>query len=64
MAEYFVDLKDLDQKVSLEGSFEPGEIDFTGESVSTDRPAGVDGDGGAGGRGDSNCRQSVRPRWS
>ncbi|HZI51211.1 MAG TPA: hypothetical protein VFE29_05265, partial [Terriglobia bacterium] len=33
MAQYFVDLKDLDQKVSLEGSFEAGAIDFGGEPV-------------------------------
>ena len=33
MAQYFVDLKDLDQKVSLEGSFDPGVIDFTGEPL-------------------------------
>ena len=32
MSEYFVDLKDLSEKVSLEGSFEPGEIDFGSES--------------------------------
>ena len=33
MDQYFVDLKDLDQKVSLEGSFDPGVIDFRGENV-------------------------------
>ena len=33
MAHYFVDLKDLDRKVSLDGALEPGVIDFTGESV-------------------------------
>ena len=32
MAQYFVDLKDLDQKVSLEGAFDPGSIDFSAES--------------------------------
>lgn len=31
MAEYFVDLKDLHQKVSLEGIFEPGALDFSKE---------------------------------
>ena len=31
MSEYFVDLKDLSRKVSLEGSFEPGVIDFGNE---------------------------------
>ncbi|HET9216994.1 MAG TPA: DUF177 domain-containing protein [Terriglobia bacterium] len=31
MSQYFVDLKDLDQKVSLEGSFDPGVIDFGGD---------------------------------
>jgi uncharacterized protein len=34
MPEYFVDLKDLEQdKVSLEGSFDPGAIDFASEGV-------------------------------
>jgi uncharacterized protein len=34
MAEYYVDLKDLEQdKVSLEGSFEPGAIDFGAEGL-------------------------------
>lgn len=34
MTEYFVDLKDLDvDKVSLQGSFEPGAIDFSAENV-------------------------------
>ena len=33
MSEYFVDLKDLSRKVTLEGSFEPGAIDFAGENV-------------------------------
>ena len=33
MSRYFVDLKDLSRKVSLEGSFEPGAIDFTSESL-------------------------------
>jgi uncharacterized protein len=34
MTEYFVDLKDLvDQKVSLEGSFEPGDIDLSRDNV-------------------------------
>ena len=32
MSEYFVDLKDLSEKVSLEGSFEPGAIDFGSEN--------------------------------
>jgi uncharacterized protein len=32
MAQYFVDLKDLDQKVSLEGVFEPGSVDFGAEN--------------------------------
>jgi DUF177 domain-containing protein len=32
MPQYFVDLKDLDRKVSLEGVFEPGALDFRGES--------------------------------
>jgi uncharacterized protein len=31
--QYFVDLKDLDQKVSLEGSLEPGDLDFAAEGV-------------------------------
>ena len=33
MAQYFVDLKDLDQKVSLEGALDPGVIDFGSEGV-------------------------------
>jgi uncharacterized protein len=34
MTQYFVDLKDLvDEKVSLQGSFEPGGIDFSRDSV-------------------------------
>ena len=34
MTKYFVDLKDLaDEKISLEGSFEPGDIDFSQENV-------------------------------
>ena len=33
MDQYFVDLKDLDRKVSLDGSFDPGVIDFRGENV-------------------------------
>jgi uncharacterized protein len=37
MSEYFVDLKDLaadrDGKVSLQGSFDPGILDFDGENV-------------------------------
>jgi uncharacterized protein len=33
MPEYFVDLKDLTDKVSLEGSLDPGDIDFAGENV-------------------------------
>ena len=33
MSEYFVDLKDLSEKVSLEGAFEPGAIDFGSESL-------------------------------
>jgi uncharacterized metal-binding protein YceD (DUF177 family) len=32
MSQYFVDLKDLDQKVSLEGSFDPGVLDFGGDN--------------------------------
>lgn len=32
MSEYFVDLKDLSRKVSLEGVFELGEIDFGSEN--------------------------------
>jgi uncharacterized protein len=32
MAQYFVDLKDLHQKVSFDGSFEPGSIDLGGEN--------------------------------
>ena len=33
MAQYFVDLKDLDEKVSIDGALEPGVIDFTGEGI-------------------------------
>jgi uncharacterized protein len=33
MAQYFVDLKDLDHKVSLDGALQPGVIDFAGENV-------------------------------
>lgn len=33
MSEYFIDLKDLTEKVSLDGSFEPGAIDFRGENM-------------------------------
>jgi uncharacterized protein len=33
MPQYLVDLKDLERKVSLEGSLEPGAIDFVGETV-------------------------------
>jgi len=33
MSEYFVDLKDLAEKVSLEGAFGPGEIDFEIENL-------------------------------
>jgi uncharacterized protein len=33
MSEYFVDLKDLTEKVSLDGTFEPGELDLTAENV-------------------------------
>ena len=34
MTDYFVDLKDLvDEKVSLEGSFEPGDIDFSRDNI-------------------------------
>jgi uncharacterized protein len=33
MSQYFVDLKDLDEKISLEGPFEPGVIDFKGENA-------------------------------
>ena len=33
MTQYFVDLRDLgDQKVSFQGSFEPGAIDFSGDN--------------------------------
>ena len=34
MTQYFVDLKDLaDERVSFEGSFEPGTIDFASDNV-------------------------------
>jgi uncharacterized protein len=33
MAQYFVDLKDLDRKVSLEGELEPGVLDFAAENI-------------------------------
>jgi uncharacterized protein len=34
MTNYFVDLKDLvDEKISLEGSFEPGDIDFSRDNI-------------------------------
>ncbi len=34
MADYFLDLRDLvDEKVSLKGSFEPGDIDFSRDNV-------------------------------
>ena len=33
MAQYFVDLKDLDQKVSLEGTLDPQAMDFSGDNV-------------------------------
>jgi uncharacterized protein len=34
MAKYFVDLKDLEQdKVALEGVFDPGQIEFTGDNL-------------------------------
>jgi uncharacterized protein len=33
MPQYFVDLKDLERKVALEGSFEPGAIDFGGDAL-------------------------------
>ena len=33
MAQYFVDLKDLDRKVSLDGSLDPGVIDFGNEGI-------------------------------
>src|SRR5687768_9777990 len=34
MTQYFVDLKDLvDEKVSLQGSFEPGGVDFSRDNV-------------------------------
>jgi uncharacterized protein len=34
MTDYFVDLKDLvDEKASLEGSFEPGDIDFSRDNI-------------------------------
>lgn len=33
MAQYFVDLKDLTNKISLEGALEPGFLDFAGENV-------------------------------
>ena len=39
MTEYFVDLRDLgDRKVSFEGSFEPGVLDFAGENVRQSSP--------------------------
>ncbi len=38
MAEYFVDLKDLSRKVSLDGSFEPGAIDFGSEGLRQTSP--------------------------
>ena len=31
MTQYFVDLKDLDEKVELEGVFDPGSLDFSGD---------------------------------
>ena len=33
MAQYFVDLKDLDQKLSLQGTFDPGALDLGGEAI-------------------------------
>src|SRR5204862_476514 len=33
MSEYFVDLKERYEKVSLEGAFEPGAIDFSSENL-------------------------------
>src|SRR5689334_19988567 len=33
MSEYFVDLMDLSEKVSLEGAFDPGVIDFGSDSL-------------------------------
>jgi uncharacterized protein len=33
MPEYFVDLKDLSEKVSLQGTFEAGAINFAGENL-------------------------------
>ena len=39
MSEYLVDLKDLTQeKISLEGTFEPGAIDFTGNDFRQSGP--------------------------
>jgi uncharacterized metal-binding protein YceD (DUF177 family) len=39
MSEYSVDLKDLTQeKISLDGSFEPGAIDFTGNDFRQSGP--------------------------
>jgi uncharacterized protein len=39
MTQYFVDLKDLvDEKVSLNGSFEPGNIDFSRDNVRQSAP--------------------------
>jgi uncharacterized protein len=33
MTQYYVDLKDLNEKVYLKGTFEPGAIDFGGENL-------------------------------
>src|SRR5262245_16575096 len=39
MTQYFVDLKDLAQeKLSMQGSFEPGGIDFSAENVKQIQP--------------------------
>ena len=33
MTQYFVDLKDLEQKVALEGVFDPGNLDFSADNL-------------------------------
>src|SRR5206468_396806 len=33
MSQHFIDLKDLAQKISLEGSFEPGALDFSADAI-------------------------------
>jgi uncharacterized protein len=39
MTEHFVDLKDLDrEKVSIDGSFEPGVIDFSADNIRQTKP--------------------------